>query len=140
MSNIYVLKIAKDNPSIFKVGSVGEIQFDEGWYGYVGSSKTDDFKRVDRHVEISKQEKDTKFWHIDYLLQKDNTTIDGYYASNIATECQIAEDIDLRSIDDFGCSDCECVSHLFFHEEEDIFDSKIQSVFSDHEDNRYISF
>lgn len=117
MSNIYVLKIKKDRRTRINVGAIGELTFPEGWYGYVGSSRTEDFKRVNRHVELSEGEKNTRHWHIDYLLNEQDTEIVGYFRSRSAKECDVACGIDLDRIKNFGSSDCGCSSHLVYSEE-----------------------
>ena len=130
MSNIYVLKIRKSKDSSIRIGSIGVHDFPEGWYGYIGSSRTKEFKRVDRHAEISKGEKNTKHWHIDYLLNETDTKVLGYFCSRDALECGVASHINLKSVEDFGSSDCDCSSHLVHSDEEEGLIDEIEKSFN----------
>ena len=73
--------------------------------------------RLNRHLSDDKK----KHWHIDYLLLNKNSQItDIYYTvSTKKVECEIARNISPNSseIDNFGSSDCECNSHLFYFED-----------------------
>lgn len=129
MDNIYVLQIKKDKETSISVGAIGEFTFPEGWYGYVGSSRTEDFKRVDRHVELSDGEKDTKHWHIDYLLNEQDTEVIGYFRSESASECDVAGGINLDKIEGFGSSDCDCSSHLVYSEEMEVLTDNVRNSF-----------
>lgn len=114
MSNIYVLAIRSDDIKI-EVGSIGEIEFERGWYGYIGSSRNSNFTRLKRHKEVSMNNKNTKHWHIDYLNSNKNTKLSGAYITQSARECVVSESINLDIIKEFGCSDCNCKSHLKYH-------------------------
>ena len=103
----YILLI-KVNDSIIKVGSLGYVRFDEGYYIYVGSARKGLYARLSRHLRKDKK----LFWHIDYLTYHYKPMLIGL--SNI-DECKLARMIasNANAIDGFGASDCSCYSHLF---------------------------
>ncbi len=97
-----------------KIGALGEIHFDEGFYAYTGSALgAGGFARVARHRDVSAGKNRTKQWHIDYLLP---------FVEIVETitsprlECSVAAGIDreLSRVAGFGCSDCHCASHLHY--------------------------
>jgi Uri superfamily endonuclease len=97
-----------------KIGALGEIYFDEGFYAYTGSALgAGGFSRVARHKEVSAGRNRTKQWHIDYLLPyvEIRETV-----TSPRLECSVAAGIDreLSRIAGFGCSDCHCPSHLHY--------------------------
>jgi len=107
-----VIELKKD--SLIKIGALGRIKFKRGLYCYVGSALNNLEKRVQRH--LSKKKK--LHWHIDYFLMNQNTSIKKvfYKESNKREECKIAGFVSKNSInqiENFGCSDCGCKSHLF---------------------------
>ena len=55
-------------------------------------------------------------WHVDYLLKKAEITDVIYNESKRKIECDLSKSISQKSegIKDFGCSDCECESHLYY--------------------------
>lgn len=113
LRGIYILLIlVKENTSV-EVGSLGEILFERGSYAYVGSAQNNLEKRVKRHLRKSKK----KFWHIDYLLENEQTEIlEVYYKeAKKSEECRVAKEIEKvgQPVSGFGASDCNCVSHLF---------------------------
>lgn len=110
-SYILILKLERDKK--IKVGSLGYINFKKGYYFYCGSGKKNLHQRIERHKRKNKK----LFWHIDYLREKSE-----YICAIIfdkLTECQLAEklkNITDGSVNNFGCSDCKCNSHLFYSE------------------------
>ncbi|MFX1338008.1 MAG: DUF123 domain-containing protein [Promethearchaeota archaeon] len=104
------------------IGSLGTIQFKKGYYFYVGSAmgnsgSTTLLNRVKRHV--TPPEKKKVFWHIDYLLQNENSLVIKMYLipSSQKLECIICNeltDISDDLVKDFGSSDCNCKSHLLY--------------------------
>ena len=113
LKGVYVLIIRVENDVVICVGALGKIALTKGLYAYVGSAQINLEQRIKRHFGREK----TKFWHIDYLL--DNVAVKILQAffkkANKAEECKIAKTIGKRgnSISYFGCSDCNCKSHLF---------------------------
>ena len=107
MSFAYVLVMELFEDTQITVGKLGVIHFKKGLYNYVGSAPSE--KRLERHLRKEKK----IHWHIDYFLEK--AEIKKVYTTK-RKECDVAETIDLPCIKGFGCSDCTCVSHLFFGE------------------------
>ena len=112
MRGIYVLLIEIGKSSDIQVGKRRSYHFEEGYYAYVGSALGSLEKRVARHLNTQKK----LHWHIDYLL---NTAIVReviYAETNQKEECLIARALSKRLVSksDFGCSDCNCWSHLFY--------------------------
>lgn len=97
------------------IGRLGEIQFREGYYIYVGSAKQHLTKRIQRHQRKRKK----FFWHIDYLRQHAEFCTALPVRARMPLECEIAKEVRKLSgwpIPGFGASDCTCPGHLFgFH-------------------------
>lgn len=110
----YCLIINKKKNSIIKIGAIGEIDFEKGYYIYIGSAMNSLIPRIKRHLSENKK----IHWHIDYLLKDKNTEIDEviFNLSNKKIECELVNSISKEGIeiDNFGCSDCECKSHLIY--------------------------
>ena len=88
-----------------------EAYFRRGYYAYVGSAMNGLEARVNRHLRKDKK----RHWHIDYLLEKATVTRVILAESERRNECAVAESLQGRfdSVPGFGCSDCQCRSHLF---------------------------
>jgi Uri superfamily endonuclease len=110
----YTLLVEVLESATIDVGALGTITFDPGWYAYCGSALgSGGFARVRRHRELAAGERDTRHWHIDYLLGHPAVAIDTVLtAHGVDIECATAQTIDGAPVPDFGCSDCDCVSHL----------------------------
>ncbi len=114
MKGIYCLIIDVKKNIELKIGSLGRIEFKKGDYIYVGSAQNNIEKRVERHFSKNKK----KHWHIDYLLADKNVKLKKYLYKKAGKkqECKLACSFLLsfeEPIKGFGCSDCNCVSHLF---------------------------
>ena len=116
----YLLLIEIKKPMQTKIGDLGLINFDKGYYIYVGSAMNNLKKRVERHLNSSSlgREKDRKHWHIDYLLSSSEAEISDIYYKEFEEkeECSVAEKVKRESFHEvkgFGSSDCKCESHLF---------------------------
>jgi len=113
MKGVYVLLINVSKNLQLKISSLGKINFVKGKYAYIGSAQNNIEKRIERHMSKNKK----KFWHIDYLLDnKPTKIIDAFYKnSKKSEECKIANKLGKTEIPilKFGCSDCNCKSHLF---------------------------
>lgn len=122
MKGSYLLIIFLEKERVIKIGSLGAILFSKGFYLYVGSAMGEKgsstlLNRVKRHLSNSNSKR--VHWHIDYLLTDIFTKVTKLYfiPSITALECIIARDLLANSegyIKDFGSSDCNCVSHLFW--------------------------
>ena len=56
-------------PCTIRVGALGDLAFPGGWHVYTGSAQgPGGLKRVQRHISIAASRRQTKRWHIDYLL------------------------------------------------------------------------
>ena len=94
-----------------KIGKIGSINFKKGYYVYIGSAMDSLESRIRRHLSDEKK----LHWHIDYLLEKSEIT-DVIYNENKKVECELSQYIAQKTdgVKDFGCSDCECESHLYY--------------------------
>lgn len=113
LKGIYLLVIFIARDVNLEIGALGNILFKRGFYAYVGSAQKNLEKRISRHLKKFKR----RFWHIDYLLQNKyvETIMILYKESQKSEECKTAEKLTEgnRPIKNFGCSDCNCISHLF---------------------------
>ncbi len=117
MKGCYCLIIKVDETSTIKIGKkLGEIQFKKGFYVYVGSSMNSLESRLKRHLSNEKK----LHWHIDYLLKKAEI-VDIIYNEDKKVECELSQYLASKTegIKDFGCSDCECESHLHYFKNRD---------------------
>jgi Uri superfamily endonuclease len=104
-------------PRRLKIGALGELYFNEGYYAYTGSALGGGgFARVGRHKAVASGKNRTKQWHIDYLLPFVDVA---EVVTSPRPECAVASDIDRRlaRVPGFGCSDCRCPSHLHYSED-----------------------
>jgi len=97
-----------------EVGALGTLTFEPGWYAYAGSAQgAGGFARVDRHRELAAGQRDLRHWHIDYLLTQPAAGIDAVVrTAGVDGECTVARRLDGEPVPGFGCSDCDCASHL----------------------------
>jgi Uri superfamily endonuclease len=112
MTGAYILILCNPKKQRIKVGKLGKIDFAKGYYFYVGSGMKNLEQRVLRHQRKDKNIK----WHIDYLTRKFKFIDAKLFPSSKRLECQIAQTFgkNLMMIKGFGCSDCQCLSHLFY--------------------------
>ena len=113
MKGSYVVLIKVEDTCNLPVGGLGKVAFNRGYYAYVGSALNNLEKRIHRHMSAEKK----IFWHIDYLLEKAEVIDVLYVESAEKLECGIVGLLSrtLKSVPGFGCSDCSCRSHLFYH-------------------------
>lgn len=113
VKGIYVLIISLNETRSLKVGSLGLLTFEKGFYAYVGSAQNDLEKRIARHLRRQKK----FFWHIDYLLSDEHAKIINVFFKEAqkSEECKLAWALSgiYKPIRGFGSSDCRCPSHLF---------------------------
>ena len=119
MKGSYAIIIELKQDKDITVGKIGKIFFKKGCYVYIGSGFNGLKQRIKRHITTDKK----KHWHIDYLLEKADILKIFIKESNQKQECEIANNFSkkLSSISSFGCSDCQCKSHLFYGHIEDIY-------------------
>ena len=86
-------------------------KYRKGYYVYIGSSLV---ARINRHLSDDKK----LHWHIDYLLENKSSEIRDilFNISDKRIECDLASTIALNGeeVPKFGCSDCNCNSHLIY--------------------------
>ncbi|MFB6100537.1 MAG: DUF123 domain-containing protein [Candidatus Nanohalobium sp.] len=132
MKGSYTLLIELSETSTIEVGSLGEIEFQNGFYAYNGSAfGPGGLKRVNRHREKS-EERDDPHWHIDYLLVQENSEIVEVFIKDADHECKLSQEMAEKflEVQDFGCSDCDCGSHLFYSEKREELESFLESFYS----------
>ena len=115
MKGCYCLVIRLHDDSTIKIGKrLGKTDFKKGYYVYVGSAMNSLDARLKRHLSDEKK----LHWHVDYLLKNRNSKIADviYNESSRKIECNLSESISKKGkgVKDFGCSDCECDSHLYY--------------------------
>jgi Uri superfamily endonuclease len=99
------------------IGALGEITFRRGWHLYIGSALgSGGLARLRRHITLAELKDKCPKWHVDFLLTSNQFTL-RYTIAAITTEpleCSLAGAIGSDTVPGFGCSDCNCTSHLFF--------------------------
>jgi Uri superfamily endonuclease len=112
----YAVLLRLDSPATLQIGKLGEYEFAEGLYAYIGSARGPGGlrARLSRHHRAAK----TLHWHIDYLTAHATITATWWHVSSERLECAWARSLaalpDVTApIPGFGSSDCGCASHLF---------------------------
>ena len=106
------------NPACtIRVGALGEIAFRRGWHIYVGSALgSGGLTRLERHIALSRDRDKRPKWHVDNLSTSPAFSL--RYTVHALTEerleCRLAAAIGGEMVPGFGCSDCDCTSHLFY--------------------------
>ncbi|MEO2117028.1 MAG: DUF123 domain-containing protein [Methanocaldococcus sp.] len=108
----YILKIKLKEGKKIKFGKIDRF-FKKGYYFYVGSAYGNSINlknRIERHLRDDKK----MHWHIDYLLKFGK--VEEIYITNEKVECEVANEFIKKFdfVENFGCSDCKCKSHLFY--------------------------
>ena len=119
---VYCLVLFND-PCTIRVGALGYLTFPGGWHVYTGSAQgSGGLKRVQRHIRLAASRKKTERWHIDYLLGNEEMTLLSVICAYVAwpAECALANAIGGIPVRGFGCSDCHCLSHLFYFKSDPI--------------------
>jgi len=112
----YVIMLRCDAERHLQVGRWGSLDVQPGYYLYVGSAFGPGglLARVARHCRGSVR----KHWHIDYLREAASPVYAWYSHSAQRLEHRWASALGkLRwttPIEGFGCTDCQCETHLFF--------------------------
>jgi Uri superfamily endonuclease len=123
----YTLIILLDAPADILIGRRGNYSFRAGYYAYVGSALNSLEKRIRRHLRKEKK----LHWHIDYLMQYAVVGAVIYAETNSNQECRVAQKLleVLESVPGFGCSDCPCPSHLFYHADPEVLRRAVLTSF-----------
>ena len=116
----YVLLMRLKYQSSIRIGQLGRFEFIPGYYLYLGSAfGPGGLKaRVGRHRLCNKRCR----WHIDYLRRRCSLVEVWYSEKPKNQECFWAEQLSNNPkssapVTQFGSSDCNCFSHLFYSEE-----------------------
>ena len=136
MKGSYVLVMnLKDNSKI-RIGKLGIIDFSKGCYYYVGSAlgKTVNLEnRIGRHKKLNKEKSGKLKWHVDYFLVNKNSSIIDTITikSDKKMECEISGKLQRlanKSINGFGCSDCDCKSHFHYFKNRQDFETFLRRM------------
>ena len=119
MKGSYILLIELEEETEIEIGT-GKKRLEKGFYTYFGSAfGPGGLKRIERHREVSKGERDVKHWHIDYLSGLETSEfIEAVRFPEKDIECDLSSEAE-KKIEGFGSTDCGCKSHLGYFEEED---------------------
>ena len=95
-----------------RVGSLGTVTFERGWYAYVGSAARAREARVARHLALEKPLR----WHADYLFTAFPAER-AWLVDGADGECELAGALAAlpgaeRRPRRFGAGDCRCAGHL----------------------------
>ena len=109
----YVLFLRFDRHVEAEVGSLGLVPLEAGTYCYVGSAMNGLDQRVSRHLSHEKRIR----WHIDHLTTVCDDMAAYEHEGTTLSECNLAKLMtsigNMPAADGFGCSDCDCQTHLF---------------------------
>ena len=112
----YVLTLHLKNSRVISIGKLGEYSFSAGFYAYVGSAFGPGglTARLNHHLFSSAASR----WHIDYLRR--HASIEEVWLSQMEACREHLWAAALNKLNtsgchfkNFGCSDCECFTHLF---------------------------
>ena len=117
---VYCLLLECTDNRWIRIGALGYRDFVPGWYIYVGSALgIGGLSRVSRHIRFYREQYRKPKWHIDYLMA--DTAVRLREVISAATEkyleCALAASIGWDGVPAFGCSDCDCATHLFYRHE-----------------------
>ncbi|MBA7470977.1 hypothetical protein ES707_06269 [subsurface metagenome] len=116
MRGTYAIIMELISDKRISVGKLGKINFEKGYYLYVGSGQNSLETRIARHLGKRKK----KFWHIDYLLSQWEARIkEVWIAEDRRIECltarKILEKVNTPLVaEKLGSRDCSCPTHLFY--------------------------
>jgi len=111
----YALILRNSSNASLPVGRWRKIGLEPGYYLYIGSA----FGPGRVRARLSRHFRDTKVrhWHIDYLreyasplgvwISYDPDRLEHHWAQSLYNQTE------LSAVKGFGCSDCDCYSHLF---------------------------
>lgn len=108
----YLLVLRLSHARSVTVGALGRLTLKPGFYVYVGSAMGGLAARLAHHYRARKD----CHWHIDYLRQHARVRGAVAIAGRRRLECRLAgriAQVAAWTVPGFGCSDCECRSHLF---------------------------
>lgn len=111
MRAVYAAIFRLEEKSTVEVGALGEIEFEKGFYVYVGSAMNGVEKRLERHFSST----ENKHWHIDYFSSAAEPVDYFVLPESSRFECLLSEAVSKfgKPVESFGSSDCDCGSHLY---------------------------
>lgn len=114
MKGSYILLIELEEKTEIELGT-GKKELDKGLYTYFGSAfGPGGLKRIQRHREVSKSQRDVRHWHIDYLSGLEaSELVEAVRFPEKDIECDLSSEAE-EKIDGFGSTDCGCDSHLAY--------------------------
>ena len=136
MKGSYILTTELKKNLRIKVGKLGEVDFQKGYYCYVGSALgriVNLENRIGRHKRLNKEKAGKLHWHIDYFLVNPSVRIVRVdeIKSEKRLECKISrmfEELAENSVHGFGCSDCNCKSHFYYFENKSLLKNKLEAI------------
>lgn len=134
----YIIILELQNEVVVDIGKLGSVSFSKGFYLYVGSAMNALSKRIERHRRLRKR----PHWHIDHLRHHARLHAVLPIRSSDRLECLIADSVNEIaewSIRGFGCSDCECESHLFAVSRDPLQSPEFQKIIHHFRMDRYQS-
>ena len=115
-SGVYIAVFHLSKLRRIRVGRLGQIRFQPGYYLYVGSAQKNLSARLERHGKKRKPAR----WHIDYLSNKAEMLGAVDLPGPRRRECELAGELSEMFelvAPGFGASDCRCDGHLFYAEQ-----------------------
>ena len=132
---VYLFVLQLENGQEIETGRLGPVAYHGGYYVYVGSAKRNLAARLARHCRLRKQ----MHWHIDYLRDKASVVAAIPVRTTEDLEHQLASSVHRIApscVPHFGCTDCDCESHLFLFPENPIHLPAFMQVVEDFRMNR----
>jgi len=109
----YVLLLRLSAACSINVGALGELEFEAGWYAYVGSAGNGLSQRVGRHLSVPSKRR----WHVDSLNASCCERSALVWKHGGPSECELGTLLAYIGAEPchrgFGSSDCRCRTHLF---------------------------
>lgn len=116
-SGTYALILSSTKVAPVRIGKLGSLQLQPGFYVYVGSAHGSGGlrARVAHHLEPTGR----PHWHVDYLRAYAKPEEVWYCGGQGLWECRWAHCLSMQRgaavpLARFGASDCQCESHLYF--------------------------
>ncbi|MCQ2355947.1 MAG: GIY-YIG nuclease family protein [Methanocorpusculum sp.] len=128
---VYCLLLECTAPQAIRIGALGEREFVPGWYLYAGSALgSGGLSRVSRHIRFYREQYRRPKWHIDYLMAAKAVRLRKVVCAKTEAdlECVLAAALGGDGVPAFGCSDCDCATHLFYRRE--MPETEVLTVFS----------
>jgi len=128
---VYLFALEIERGRTLKIGSLGDVHLDKGWYVYAGSARKGLSRRLARHGRRTRGK--VMRWHIDFLRTEALAVRAFPIRTPYDVECRLAQDvraISAGAVPRFGCSDCSCPSHLFRISGDPLQDSRFVALLS----------